>query len=124
MMNFRKLSEQQNQLYNFIDDLLWEEWDPIGINDIPEARDEYSSYTPQIFSLAIHGASHEDIVEKLRRIEINWMGLVSNAERNMKLATKILQAALDFKPMLSIPTNLPQKLVGLLGSPYPSRQQR
>lgn len=96
-MNFRKLNEQQNQLYNFIDDLLWEEWDPIGINDMPEARDEYSSYTPQIFSLAIHGASNEDIAEKLRRIEIDRMELGSNTDRNMELAAKILQAALDFK---------------------------
>jgi len=97
MMNFRKLSEQQNQLYNLIDDLLWEEWDPIGINDMPEARDEYSSYTPQIFSLAMHGASNEDIAEKLKRIEIDWIGLASNADGNMEWATKILQATLDFK---------------------------
>lgn len=99
MINLRKLSDQQNCLYNFIDDLLWEEWDPIGIHDMPEARDEYSSYTPQIFSLAIQGASNEDIAEKLKRIEIDWMGLASNADKNMELATKILQATLDLKSM-------------------------
>ncbi|TDE08308.1 hypothetical protein [Dyadobacter psychrotolerans] len=98
MANFRKLSEQQNRLYNFIDNLLWEEWDPIGINDMPEARNEYSTYTPQIFSLVIRGASNEDITEKLRRIEIDWIGLASNADRNMVLVTKILQAAVGCRP--------------------------
>ena len=97
MTNFRRLSEHQDQLYNFIDNLLWEEWDPIGINDMPEARNEYSSYTLQIFGLVIHGASNEDIAEKLSRIEVDWMGLASNADKNMELATKILQAGIDLK---------------------------
>jgi hypothetical protein len=27
-----------------IHDILLRDWDPIGINDVPEARDEYDSY--------------------------------------------------------------------------------
>ncbi|MCF0062563.1 hypothetical protein MUK70_01580 [Dyadobacter chenwenxiniae] len=97
MTNFRRLSEHQDQLYNFIDNLFLGEWDPIGINDMPEARNEYSPYTLQIFGLIIHGASNDDIVEKLSRIEVDWMGLSSNADRNMELATKILLAGIDLK---------------------------
>jgi hypothetical protein len=38
------------ELFKRIDDILWFDWDPIGIND-DAPRDEYESYTPPIFSL-------------------------------------------------------------------------
>jgi len=91
-MMFRRLSDEQNQLYNLIDELLWCEWDPIGVNDYPDARDEYQSYTPQIFSLAIKGASREDIAQKLLQIETEMMGLVGNVKKNNELATKMVEA--------------------------------
>ena len=45
------LSPEQQMLYNEIDKILWEDWDPIGVNDCEGARDEYSSYVPQIYRL-------------------------------------------------------------------------
>ena len=46
-----KLSPKQLELYNFIDKLLYEQWNPIGVDGLPQ--DEYSSYVPEIFSIAI-----------------------------------------------------------------------
>ncbi len=38
-----------------VDRILYEVWDPIGINDAPEARDEYSSYVPRVVELTLIG---------------------------------------------------------------------
>jgi hypothetical protein len=34
--------------FKAIHDVLLNEWDPIGVNDAPEARDEYDNYIPVI----------------------------------------------------------------------------
>lgn len=32
--------------------ILWEDWDPIGVNDHPGAIDEYDSYAPFTFYIS------------------------------------------------------------------------
>lgn len=49
----QKMTEKQKKLYKAIDEILWQDWDPIGLNDNEEIRDEYQGYTPHIFSLTI-----------------------------------------------------------------------
>ena len=34
------MTSEQKQLYKKIDEILWKEWDPIGVNDIDDVRDE------------------------------------------------------------------------------------
>jgi len=55
--------------------ILWETWDPIGVNDKPEASGEYDSYASTIVSLLARGcsASHMDV--HLSRVETESMGL-------------------------------------------------
>ena len=59
------MTEKQKKLYKAIDEILWKDWDPIGVNDIEDVRDEYQGYTPYIFSLTIHGADKIKIAEKI-----------------------------------------------------------
>ncbi|MGM9510149.1 hypothetical protein ACS5NO_20610 [Larkinella sp. GY13] len=92
-MSFRRLSDKQNQLYNYIDELLWREWDPIGINDCFEARDEYSTYAGQMFSLVVRGAIAEELAQKLLSIEQEMMGLSGNMAKNLELARKLKRAS-------------------------------
>ena len=47
-------------LYRRIGEVLHYVWDPIGVSGYPEARDEYDMYLPQVFSLAIRGASADE----------------------------------------------------------------
>jgi hypothetical protein len=54
-----KLNEKDLEVYKKIDEILYFEWDPIGIKSLDGARDEYVSYTPQIFSLKKSGATVE-----------------------------------------------------------------
>lgn len=53
-----------------------DEWDPIGINDSPEAADEYDCYIGAIYGLIQRDASERDISAHLRRLEIENMGIV------------------------------------------------
>jgi len=87
----KKLSPNQMKLYSFIDEILFKEWDPIGVSDIPEARDEYYGYLPQVFSKVINGESAKDIAKYLREIEVSSMGLLSANTNCTLIAEKILK---------------------------------
>jgi hypothetical protein len=43
-------------------------WDPIGIKDEPNARDEYDSYLGDVFDLLIQGATDDSIGSHLHEI--------------------------------------------------------
>jgi hypothetical protein len=49
-----KMDETDEILYEKIDEILWLDWDPIGVNEF-EVRDEYQSYTPAIYDLKKSG---------------------------------------------------------------------
>ncbi|MBE9597881.1 hypothetical protein [Pedobacter sp. MC2016-24] len=76
-------------LYQQIDDILWYDWDPIGINDMAPS-DEYQSYTPQIFGLVKSNTDRMFIAKTLFKIETYNMGLAGNIEKCLRIADKIL----------------------------------
>jgi len=83
------MTTEQKDLYKFIDEILWNDWDPIGINDVAP-RDEYQGYTPNIFSLKINGANKETIARKLYEIETETIGVMGNIEHCQQVAEKII----------------------------------
>lgn len=83
------MDERQTEIYNKIDDLLYYEWNPIGIDDLP--REEYQSYTSDIFSLKIHSANKIKIAEQLFHIATATMGLTGNMKQCEDIAQKILE---------------------------------
>jgi len=85
------LSFNQKPLYDLIDKILWDDWDPIGIND-DAPSDEYQGYTPQIFNLKIQGANRETIAQCLYKIETEIIGVPGNIEHCRKVADKIVCA--------------------------------
>ena len=86
------LTSDQEELFSFIDEILWLKWDPIGVNDIEGARDEYSSYVPHIFRLAVEGKDPATIGESLIATIEGNMGLSANREFNYGVATEIVAA--------------------------------
>lgn len=50
-----------------VDQILWDEWDPIGVSDLP--RDEYSSYVGPIVTLLLRKADYDEIAAHLEQIE-------------------------------------------------------
>ena len=59
--------------------ILWEKWDPIGVNDGDnEWDDEYDSYAPHISRLALEGKDEERIALSLSSAEKDSMGMSPN----------------------------------------------
>jgi hypothetical protein len=54
-----------------------DEWDPIGVSDVPEAADEYDRYIGGIYGLIQRDAPKREISAYLRRLEIDEMGMVN-----------------------------------------------
>ena len=78
-------------VYKKIDDILWFDWDPIGVNkDWP--RDEYRSYVPLIFELKKTGAEKQKIAEYLFMLETERMGMGGTFENCLNVADKIIKA--------------------------------
>lgn len=89
------MSLEEKSLYKVIDEILWNDWDPIGVNDIEDARDEYQSYTSQVFGLKINNTDKEIIAQHLLKIERELMGLPGNLENCRKVAEKLVASTVS-----------------------------
>lgn len=50
-----------------VDKILWEEWDPIGVNDYGGPDDEYRGYVPSIVALLQRNEDELKIAELLHQ---------------------------------------------------------
>jgi len=91
----QKLPPDQLTLYKLIDHLLLSEWDPCCVDGAPEARDEYYSYLPQVFRLAMDGSSPKDIAEHLLLIEKECMGCKGDKKLCLSIAQKIVDKKIE-----------------------------
>ena len=58
-------------------------WDPIGVREVPEARNEYDSYSGIIFRKLVERTEKEKIKEYMISIQSETMGMeVGPAEEN------------------------------------------
>jgi hypothetical protein len=55
--------------------VLLQDWDPLGVNHVREAQDEYDGYVGAVYRLIASGATTVQIAEHLRKIEFENMGL-------------------------------------------------
>lgn len=78
-------------LYKKIDDILWFDWDPIGVNDTAP-RDEYQSYVPEVFKLVKAKASRQEIASALYELETKNIGVSGTLENCLTIADSILFA--------------------------------
>jgi hypothetical protein len=91
----RKFGEGKNKsTFQLIDEILWKDWDPIGVNDTTEARDEYRSYVSTLVDLKITGAKYEAIAQHLFQLEVGHMGLNGNLENCRRVAQNIVNLVL------------------------------
>ena len=88
----KRLPPGQMALYTKIDEILWTDWDPIGVSDTLEARDEYQSYLPGVFALALGRCDVDEIADRLHGIERERMGLPGNREHCMRVAERVRAA--------------------------------
>ena len=81
-------------LQSQVADCLLREWDPIGVQEFPEAQDEYDSYVGGIVALLMRGAVAVELSEHLWRIETERMGLAGDRENAARVAA-LLKALAD-----------------------------
>jgi RimJ/RimL family protein N-acetyltransferase len=87
---FIKVSTEQKDLLKAIGLILWNDWDPIGVNQYSEIKDEYDSYILKICSLIFSSDPVDKITHELYEIETNKMGLTGSFEHCKKIAEKIV----------------------------------
>ena len=73
--------------------VLYEDWDPIGINDVPECKDEYDWYLDPIRSLLEQSASREIIATHLAELERTVWGFTPRPpDYLLRVADKLVAA--------------------------------
>ena len=77
--------------------ILLREWDPIGINEVPEAQDEYDNYVLPILELLQRRASVDELFAYLWRIETEHMCLRGNRSCTMAVARRLHREFVDKK---------------------------
>ena len=93
-----KLSAKEKEIYRRVDEILHYVWDPIGVAEIPLARDEYHSYVPKVFELLISGAKYHEISGYLVKLESSSMGMqpsIGKATDVAKLLVETKEALLE-----------------------------
>jgi hypothetical protein len=85
-------SRQDDELRTRVDEVLHYLWDPIGVRDIPAARDEYSSYVGHVCKMLKDHASVEQISKHLGIIKTMSMGMPQsgNSEADRMIASILI----------------------------------
>jgi hypothetical protein len=69
--------------------VLWQTWDPIGVNDHADVSTEYDSYAPTIVRMLLQDCTAHDLERHLSTLETDSMGLAprsTSAARNATVA--------------------------------------
>ena len=82
--------ERAHVLFQQIKSVLLFEWDPIGVQAIPEAQDEYDGYVPTLLSMLITGKEMCEISNYLLWLETERMGLTADRQRAHTTAGRLL----------------------------------
>jgi hypothetical protein len=80
---------KDKELYSRIDEVVHYLWDPIGVRDVPQARDEYYSYLPEIYARVKAGRLAE-LLEYMRWVVVDQMGTTFNEESARSAAEVML----------------------------------
>lgn len=81
-----------------IRDILMQDWDPIGVSEWVEARDEYDRYVNQIYSFFLKGAlTRENLQEYLMKSATDKMGLTQTSPEKAEITAKKIGELLDLK---------------------------
>ena len=72
-----------------INSVLFERWDPIGVNDTEVAKDEYLSYAPEIYSFLARGEPADFIGRHLDFLASTRMGVGAHAAQSLAVASEL-----------------------------------
>jgi hypothetical protein len=84
------------QLIDALNTVLFEEWDPIGLNAAGDGwpRDEYETYVPHIVTLLTSSSSDADIAAHLADLESQEIGVAASPLESRLQIVKRLRVVL------------------------------
>lgn len=85
-----KRKKKSLEIQESIRQILFYEWDPIGINDVG-LDDEYNSYVGGIYRLLASGADEYKIIEHLHQLETTSMHSNGSRDRLKSVAEKLMK---------------------------------
>lgn len=72
-------------------EILFREWDPIGVNDNPNCRDEYDSYGPTICRMLDENVDERRLAAHLSRLQRESMRMsVIDEELHRRVARRLI----------------------------------
>lgn len=86
----QKLPPLDLELYEAVDEILYLDWDPIGVAGVPEARDEYRAYLPQVFAMLQGGGGIASVAGYLSHVRVDRMGLDEDDECDIRVTEMLL----------------------------------
>lgn len=86
----QELAPEDRELHRRCDEVLHYVWDPIGVSEVPAARDEYQGYLPRLFAIVRNAPGVEPLVDYLSTVERDSMGLTPNREGLRHVAQLLL----------------------------------
>lgn len=91
MVNAGGTMGSETRLLRAVNDILFDEWDPIGINEYFKCRDEYASYAPTILRILLSGGDEHKLTTHLCELQRVSMGLSKiDEEVNRRIARLLL----------------------------------
>ena len=94
----QRWTPEERAFYFAVHNLLLREWDPIGVADVPEARDEYIAYEAQVFQLLRGSSSARQIATYLADVEVEQMARERHPDR-VDILTETVAAKLVAIPV-------------------------
>jgi hypothetical protein len=86
-----KFADRARNMQESIKKILLEHWDPIGINNIPEAKDEYDSYVPTVYKLLITTRNKTELFDYLWWVETEYIGVCGNRQKTENIVFKLFE---------------------------------
>jgi hypothetical protein len=82
---------KKSRLLPLVKEILFREWDPIGVNDNEKCRDEYDNYATSVIQLLLAGDDEHKLTMRLSHYQRINMGMsVVDEERDRAVAKRLL----------------------------------
>jgi hypothetical protein len=87
-------TQRAAEIQDLIRQVLYRDWDPVGVNCDPELADEYDSYIAPVYRILVGNRSEDDLIGLLYRTERDQIGTGCESPEQLRtVAQKLL--ALD-----------------------------
>jgi hypothetical protein len=93
-----------SELNTRISEVLFYQWDPIGVSGMLNARDEYDMYVPLVVGKLTGGATQQEVAALLDQIASERMGLLPDPVRAGRAAASAYEWFERLSPKRTQPT--------------------